>query len=181
MTDWIDDLLQRVQRTSERIRSLKEIDGERLGWKPNSKRWSVLECVDHLRVTGELYYPRLSALIPRLASSEESRHRPSFLGKMFLKFLQPDSRSVSAPAMFKPTTGGTSKEVIDQFLSQQEELEEILRHARGRELNRRKFSSPVSRWIRFTLGDGLAIMVTHQEKHWLQIERTLKSEAAAAG
>ena len=53
------------------------------------------------------------------------------------------------------------------------ELIELIEAARGKNLNRPRFGSPITALLRFSIGEGLELMVRHQQRHLLQIQETV--------
>ncbi len=175
LTDLADDL----RALTERWRAMRyEHDTTALTRKPSADAWSVAEVCEHLRVTGELYYPVMSEHVDRLrvdgAASDGAPVRPGFFVKRFIHFAGPNNRrKVPAPKRFKPAAGGAGVESIDRLIDQQAQLHALLESAQGVALNRGKFATPVSKLLRLTLGEGLMLMVRHQQRHADQAQRAL--------
>ena len=108
--------------------------------------------------------------LQRLGDSESPSYRPSLVGRFFLKALSGSMR-VKAPKMFNPVSGEGDRAVLDRFLEQQAQFRALIKQTGGKDINRGKFPSPATALIRLTLGDGLFMMVTHQERHMAQIKR----------
>lgn len=142
-------------------------------WKPEPGVWNVLECFHHLIVTDELYYPRLRAAIEKAGRGESSApFRPSFFAKTFIHYVSPESkRKVKTLRAFEPPPALTDVAVLQQFIDHQDDLAALIRRADGINLNRGKFSSPVSRLIRFSVGEALTMLVVHQRRHLQQARR----------
>lgn len=173
---WADDARQVERYVSEEFQPLTDAQAS---WKPRPESWSIGECLDHLRVTGEQYYPRLDEAIERARGGDASRaYKPRFMGRLFVKFAGPDgSRRVKAPKAFAPTAGSGGAASVQAFLDQQARLLELIERARECDLNRGRFGSPVTRLLRFSVGEGLELMVRHQQRHLNQAQRVRKEPA----
>ena len=166
----LDDL-NTVTAEVERLRAT--LSEAQCIWKPEPDVWNVLECFRHLITTDELYFPNLRAAIekaPREGSS--APYRPSFFGKTFIRYVSPEStRKIKTFRMFEPPPALTDVAVFQQFIDHQDELAALIRQADGIDLNRNKLSSPASRFVRFSAGEGLTLLVAHQRRHLQQAQR----------
>ena len=137
-------------------------------WKPTAKEWSVAECFEHLVVTGELYYPRIRAVIEQAHQQglySEAPCRATPFGLLFIGLLRPGAPvKVQTTSHFVPKSGGDS-EIHERFLTQQEELNELIQLAEGCDLNKAKVISPSIPVISFTLGEALWLQTIHQQLH----------------
>lgn len=160
-----------VTAETERLRAT--LSGAQCIWKPDPGVWNVLECFHHLIVTDGLYAPRLRTAIEK-ASREggDAPFRPSFFGKTFIRYVSPGSkRKIKTLRLFEPPPALTDVTVLQQFVDHQGELTALIRQADGIELNRGKFASPASRLVRFSVGEGLTVLVVHQQRHLQQARR----------
>ncbi len=142
-------------------------------WKPEPGVWNVLECFHHLIVTDKLYGPRLRAAIEKASREGGSTpFRPSLFGKTFIRYVSPGSkRKIKTLRLFEPPPALTDVTVLQQFIDHQDELTALIHQADGINLNRGKFSSPASRLVRFSVGEGLTVLVVHQQRHLQQAQR----------
>ena len=171
----LDSLLndtKQVKRASEAL--FASLSPEQLTWKPKRGVWSILECFDHLYTTNELYIPRVEKAIDKAlhaGRTNVSPFKPSLFGRFFINSLRPESKmKMKTFGLFKPKDRGTSLEVTHLFLSQQDMLSHLIRRADECDINSVKFSSPVSRLIRFSIGEGLSVLVVHEQRHLLQAQ-----------
>jgi hypothetical protein len=141
-----------------------------LTWKPAPDAWSIAECVEHLIVMGRLYYPRIAGAIERAdtVTGMPPPHRPTLMGRLFHWLVRPGGLKVKTFGLFKPKPMAVDAGTGDRFLRQQDELLDLIRRASDVDLNSARFSSPLSRLIRFNVGDGLGVMVAHQQRHLRQ-------------
>ncbi|MEO8398768.1 MAG: DinB family protein [Ignavibacteriaceae bacterium] len=143
--------------------------------KPNLKKWSVCECFNHLFITGSLYLPKIKNAIEYLKSNnifEGSSYKPSFTGRFFYYSLRPESKiKLKTFKIFKPENNFSDLSIKEKFLNQQKEFIELIKSADGYDLNRIKFSSPVSNLFKFSLGDAILIVTVHLQRHLLQARK----------
>lgn len=167
---WLD-----VTAVTLRVEALLESHSEgQLNWHPRQGSWSIAECILHLIATADTYHPRLRAAVRYARDNSllaKRPYKPGVVARRFIAAVGPDSR-VRIPTFraFQPESSEWDPTVLPRFVRQQAELISIIRDADGHELNAVKFPSPVSRWLRFSVGEGLELLVRHQERHVRQAE-----------
>jgi len=175
LNELLDDI---VHIRSELDRLTSDLSDEEMQRKPAPKSWSILSTVGHVIKTGSEYLPRLQIAAndsPAVEYGDSLSYRPSWIGKIFLSNLSPSSgRRLPAPKKFKPVPTTDCSSIRSEFNSQLDELSDLIRRVNGRDFNLIRFSSPVSLLIRFSLADGLAIVVIHARRHMAQIAKTRK-------
>jgi hypothetical protein len=167
-------LLADVADTTAAARRLRAVlTDAQLAWKPEPGVWNVLECLQHLITLDTLYFPRIQAAL-RKASREggDAPYRPSFIAKTFIRYVSPKStRKVKTLRLFEPPPALTDVTVFARFDEHQAAFSQLIRQADGADLNGNTFSSPATRLLRFTLGEGLTMLVAHQQRHLQQARR----------
>lgn len=166
------DLQAALEAVNDRGHALKSLTEEQLSWSPAPGSWNILECLDHLITTDELYLPRIRKAIDAASPGDkEAPYRPSFFGKKFIEFISPDpKRKAKTFAVFEPQSGPNDVTLLERFLEHQEAVQALLRQADEVNLNRSKLASPVTRLMRFTVGEALTMLIRHQERHLQQAE-----------
>ena len=160
-----------VRADAERLRDT--LSAKQRTWKPEPGVWSVADCFEHLRKIDKAYAPGLETSIER-AGQSDAAFKPSLIGRSCIYFFSPDSRlKLKAPPGIRPTRNEASADAdaLDGFLDQQAVLIDLIRRADGRDLNDGKFSSPLAKILRFTLGEGLTVLVRHEQRHLGQAQR----------
>lgn len=178
-----DPLLVRLRaeanETVKQSRALvANLTPEQLSWRPGPRRWSIAHCFSHLVAIGELYHPRFQKAIERTRAAGAAPKgaprpfRPSWVGRVFLFLSGPSRIPVPAPPRLRPLAeadlAGPTK-----FFAQQEELIALLEAADGLDLTHERVGSPVTRRVRLTLAEGLAMIVGHQRRHLEQARRVI--------
>lgn len=160
---------------------LGNISLQKFNFKPNPKSWSVAECMQHLLLVYAKYRPTLvsafaKADIPK--SEREVDYRPSWVGKQFMKFVNPDKiRKFPAPPILQPTKG-TSYELslIQDFKAYLAEVQSFIMRtdAENIDFQKIKIRTSISSWLRFNLGDYFHVETMHSRRHFAQMLRTIK-------
>jgi hypothetical protein len=175
-----EDFLNRLRQDADQLgrdirQQLEGLSEAQQTQRPADGRWSVAHCLEHLTTTGILYHPRIAKTIER-ATTDPGLYKPRWLARTFIRFASPEGRrrKLSAPKRFKPADD-LPPNVNDRFFEQHTHLIELMDAARGRNLNRPRFGSPLTSLLRFSIGEGLELMVRHQQRHLLQIQEVVEA------
>ena len=155
------------------------LSSAQLNWKPNAETWSIGEVVDHIITSNRAYFGRLENVVPgakKAGKLEKAAFKSGWLGKDFIKRMQPGAKKIKTFKVFEPRFSDHSPEILKELQENQEQFREWIEKCRGLDLNRIKIKSPLSGMIRFRLGDALNILVTHQARHTQQAKSVLEIE-----
>ena len=98
--------------------------------------------------------------------------RHGFLVNRFVKMLAPPPRRrLKAPGLFQPKVDTPVAHTAERFVAHQDSLIERVNRANGLDLARVRLVSPVTRWLRMSLGQCFAVITTHQRRHLWQAAR----------
>lgn len=167
---------EQLEAVSAEARDLIEgLSEAQLNWRPAEGQWSVGECLDHLAVTGREMAAAIRSAIGRARSKGllgRGPFRHGRLGDMIVRSMEPSAkRKFKAPKIFRPRPGLTLEEVTRGFFAAQEEVLNLLREADGVDLARAKVTSPITRLLRYSLGQAFALVITHGRRHLRQAQR----------
>jgi hypothetical protein len=150
---------------------------EQLNWQPAPGSWSVGQCLEHLCITNDAYLAPISAALQDKPYSPVEEITPGRFGGWFIRnFVEPSPKSkrVPAPSKIRPA-GRVDLGVLDRFLSGNKSWREFVVRERGKNVNQIRFWNPLVPGIRFTVGTGFEIIVSHERRHLLQAERVRDS------
>jgi Asp-tRNA(Asn)/Glu-tRNA(Gln) amidotransferase C subunit len=169
----IEQLSTQTSQIINQAEELKTFDWNTLTWKENEISWSVLECLEHLNLYGDFYLPQMENKIKISGTKPEFEFRSGFLGNYFAKSMLPKEK-LNKMKTFKdknPLNAALDKSVIDKFLSQQNQLLDLLNQAKKVSLNKVKIQTSISSLIRLKLGDTFQFFINHMIRHFKQIDR----------
>ena len=168
----LNDDLAAVRAAAEAFRD--GLAAEQLTWRPEPDMWSIADCFEHLRRMDEAYARPLAEAVER-AEPGNAPFRPRWVARAFIALNGPDPKlKLSAPSPVRPPQGQPAADALDRFLDQQDEIVGLVRAADGRDLNTGRFASPFSRMLRFSLGEGLTLLVRHEQRHLGQAHRIVE-------
>ena len=170
--------IDRLRVCLARVDKLKDLRPDQLLWKPAPHRWSIAQCLDHLIVSNECYFPVLDRLCSdRYQATFWERWSPfsKSIGRNMVATLGPEvRRPFKAPKIFQPRQKEVKDlAIVDRFRKHQETLIGKLEAIRVQTINKVVVTSPVAGLITIPFPDVLEILAGHEERHLSQAERLL--------
>jgi len=148
-----------------------DLSDEQFNWRPSDRQWSVGQCFDHLNRTNRVFLSNLRESIARGRSQgllDEGPFAYNWFSRWFLRLVDPSSpRKFKAPGKFVPPAHLNLKDVMPEFQSLHDQLNELLKEASGLDLVRNKVSS-LFPLLKFNLGMTFWIVTTHDRRHIAQ-------------
>lgn len=149
--------------------------------------WSVLDCIDHLCVTGRKILPRIDAAAADARKKGRLSPGPFRYGPLGNWFVRvngpgdyPPKKKYKAPKVYRPAREWPLDELVRSFTHLQDDLLRRVRDVNGIDLARVKIASPAAWWLRLSLGQWLELIAGHQERHLLQARDIRKAVQDAA-
>ncbi|MFZ6052474.1 DinB family protein [Halocola ammonii] len=170
----IADLEQRTHDNLRKAKKLAELNESKLNKKPDSESWSALEAIEHLNRYGEFYIPEIGKRLKdakRISSCVT--FKSGWLGNKFAKMMLPDAKSMKTFSSMNPAGSNLDKSVLTTFITQQQEILDLLDKAKSVNLKKVKTSISISKWIKLRLGDTLRVVTYHNQRHIQQAERAV--------
>ena len=161
-----------------------ELTAQELNWKPDANAWSIAQCLDHLLTANATYFPTFEAVVHGRKTTtfwERLPGLPSLWGKMLVKSVAPESaRKLKAPQIFQPASSDISTDIVPRFGEQQDRLLHYLQATGGMDLDGIIITSPVAKFITYSLRDTFRILFLHERRHLNQAQRVLKASRSEA-
>jgi hypothetical protein len=168
------DLTSRTDQILLDCEKLQAQSKEILNQQPAEGKWSALECLEHLNRYGDFYLPEIKTRLSKATPSAEEGFRPGLLGNYFAKSMLPNARSMQTFKNMNPSFSSVRKNVLDEFIVQQQHYKSLLERAGNYNLNSIKTSLSISRWIKLKLGDTFRVVIYHNQRHMQQAMRAAK-------
>lgn len=154
-------------------------DPEVLLLQPGESRWSVTQVIEHLNSYGRYYLPHIRKSLVNTAGTSAEVYRPGLLGDYFTRSMLPKSNGqvtnkMQAPKAHRPPVDIDSNIVLAEFLNQEHELLEYLDKAANANLQKIRIPISLSRFIKLQLGDTFRFLIAHHQRHFVQVQKTLK-------
>lgn len=181
--DLIDRLQAELRRQLRCCAHWRNLPLEELHQRPDAKRWSVMEILQHTNLSSGHYHDHLQ----RLYADENNgiRFRTTFTpgrwGDFATRAMKPDTdgsirwRMRTLPSFEPRSVGASGWDALDSFERIAHGFLGLLERARTRGVEGAKVTSTLGPILRFKVGDAFRFPIAHQERHFLQIERTLQA------
>ena len=174
-----------IRRDAELL--LDGLTERELVWHAERGTWSIVECLNHLAVSGNQSLSNIRSAIVDARSKGllgAGPFRHSFHGNVLIRLMDaPPVIRFKVPKAYRPLPDVSVAEVLTAFFLCQDELARVLRDANGLDLARVKVANPVSNWFRLSLGQEFALTAAHERRHlWqaLRVRNKLSSTDVAS-
>jgi len=165
----------------ETKRVFGRLSGEQVNWKPREGEWSIGQCFDHLVISNRPYVQIFEEILAgrrRQRIWERMPLLPRLFGRLLINTLRPDSgRRAKARPAFDPSSSHIAPAIIATFLEQQERLLRLMEASRGLDLDGITITSPVLRFVTYSLMDACRIIVVHEQNHVVQATQVMESQS----
>jgi hypothetical protein len=167
---------QQFEQIQQQARELTAgLDEARFNWRPSPQDWSIEECLSHLTMVGQWEIPALEQAIDQGRARGLTGQGPFEYGaidRFIVHQTEPPVRSpLPAPRHFVPLHGQPVTAVMPTFFHVQSQLLIQLDRADGLDLRRVKVATPISRFLKMSLGMMFAQIAAHERRHLLQAQR----------
>lgn len=175
----IDDLRRTLDAQLVRLKALRELPLTLLERRPAPKRWSVLEVCEHLNLLSGHYLRHLERAYASGGFTRAARHRPGYWGGKLTRMMQPRPdgsvpRPMSTLWIFEPRKAPSKRlAALDECIAMVQRLRDVLDKAERDGLEGPRITSTLGPIFRFKAADAFSFATAHQERHLLQIDRTL--------
>lgn len=171
----IDELKKITNENQEFVENLLNLSDEKLNFRLSEKSWSILECLEHLNLYGKFYIPEINKRIKNSDTKPTEIFSSGILGNYFAKSMLP-KENLNKMKTFKsmnPIHSNLDKNVLNEFITQQKQMIQLLNDAENVNLNKVKTSISISNLIKLKLGDTFRFVIYHNLRHVEQAKRTL--------
>jgi len=182
MSYGIEEIVNELEEVTRRTRGLfGNLSTEQLNWKPTTGSWSIAQCLDHLITINQLYFPLLQSMrTGRVTPTFAERYSPmsGFFGKVLIRTLSPEySKKTETSQKAEPWMSEIDRGIIDRFAEHQATLmEHLQRMPPSLDRSRTVITSPLLRWVTYSLDDCLTILAVHEKRHLLQAKRVMEAD-----
>jgi hypothetical protein len=162
-----------------RTAQLQQLPISRLLKQPAPGRWSVAQIIEHLNTYGRYYLPRLQEAINDKQTEPAEWFVPGWLGGYFTKSMmpKPDGTIGNKMKAFKnhsPAPQLDAVKVLQEFEQQEILLLQLLDKAQLVDLNRARIPVSIAPFIKLKMGDVFGFNIAHHQRHFVQIENTIR-------
>jgi hypothetical protein len=176
----IDQLQADTRQLLVNTKHLQQLPAATLLQQPAPDKWSAAQAVEHLNTYGRYYLPALEKAISTGKLPANAWFRSGWLGAYFTRSMkpQPDGTIPNKMKAFKhyvPVPDLNAQAVLAEFEQQQLKLLELLTRGLQVDLNQKSIPVSIAPFIKLKIGDAFNFLIAHEQRHFLQAERVLKS------
>lgn len=85
-------------------------------------------------------------------------------------------QKLKAPKVFEPHESQVVPEIVQLFITHNQQLIQHIRNTRNQDYDRPHITSPAARFVTYSLRDAFTILANHEERHLLQARRVMSLE-----
>lgn len=176
-TALLEELKNRTGQHLRYAESLLLKPEDELNFRVAADSWSILECLEHLNRYGIFYIPEISRKMSYSKETPASEFRPGILGNYFAKSMLPKEKlnKMKTLKVMNPIHSQLNKEVVHNFIIQQQQLLDLLEKSKHINLEKTKTAISISKRITLKLGDTFRFVIYHNARHIAQAEQVLKN------
>jgi hypothetical protein len=161
------------------------LDRLAFNWRPDGRRWSVGQCLEHLVLTARLYPDRIEAMIGEARARQAQGRKPyrrGLIADWVIRGMEPPpGLRIRSPRRVEPASGLDPAEVLAVFEEVHGRLGALMHAADGVSLQHARMRSPFLPLLWFTTGQAFAVNLSHARRHLWQARQVLKEPAFPAG
>lgn len=177
---FIQQMLSKAREAGDKVTA--EFSGltmEQINWKPGEGDWSIGQCLDHLVISDCLYFPALKKIAAgnfEMSLWENWNPFSGLFGRMLVNQLQEKvNRKVKAPKIFAPPGGKTDAVILERFHKHLDTLTDCIAGCLKVDVDNIHISSPVSKFVTYSLRHAITILIQHAHRH---ISQAIRVKAA---
>ena len=159
--------------------ALQNTNAALLTQQPQPGKWSVAQVLEHLNIYARYYITAIEAKLHLNQSGPNQNFTPGWLGNYFTNLMKPTEgktlkSKMKAPANAVPSAQPDVVGMLNEFINHQHHLLNLLQIARTANLDYNRIPISLTKLIKLKLGDTFRFFIAHEQRHFLQIENTLK-------
>jgi hypothetical protein len=176
----LSDIRAELQAVADDVQAtFGPLDMRQLNWRPDERRWSVAQCLEHL-MSSNRHMMDAAAAAHGGARPQSIWMKlpiwPRLMGRMLIKGVSPQgTRRFKASALAQPTASAIDPGIVARFVGQQRDLMTRASALDERRAAKLVMSSPFLRVITYSVLDGWRILVAHERRHVEQGRRVIQS------
>lgn len=175
----LDEIGESTSRTIMLFeQEIANLDADMLKRRPNSKSWSVAQCLQHMNLAHENYLLQMEAVLSgRSPEPPVKHHKQGVMGKLTTRMMRPDKKHrirwkmKTMPKMEPVASNMDTGAILREFERQQRQILAFARKAEYINLSKARIKTALGP-LKFNFVDALAFIVAHTERHMQQAINT---------
>lgn len=181
-----ENQIQRLNLLMKKIDQLQQLETSRLTTLPKPKAWSILEIIEHMNIAYMFYVEKIDAALAK--STDHNSINEPFKARAWQKIIIMGQRPKDRKRKWKMKTLRKFEPIFPNDLSQEQinkvfekfnslygHLKQAMLSSRQKEVSKTKITSAIGPIVTFYLPECFEFLLSHAERHLVQIEETLDS------
>jgi len=181
-----EDQIRRLNLITSTVENFRELPLELLNRKPNSKQWSIIEVVGHMNQAYVDYKTKINHALqtfPKKNTEEGETYIANGMGKMAISMIRPKNgqrkwkmktmKKFEPHAVLSQASKAEIEATFKTFFENQQHLKSAILASRKLNLKKHKITSAIGPIVKFYLPDCFEFIVSHEERHVIQIQELL--------
>ncbi|MBO9200432.1 MULTISPECIES: DinB family protein [Niastella] len=179
-TTYLETLQTDTRQLMSRLAQLKQLPADIQVQQPAPGRWSVAQVIEHLNTYGRFYLPELERSINAHNDTATEWFVSGWLGGYFTNSMRPKADGTITHKMktvknHNPEPVLNGLKVLGEFEQQEILLLQLLDKAQQVDISRIRIPLSITPLFKLKMGDVFGFIVAHHQRHFVQIENTLKA------
>jgi hypothetical protein len=176
--DLLNELQEDVRKIKMAAEHLRIADPRKLIYQTHPEKWSVVQVLEHMNAYGRYYLPAIDKALAFKSDEPSVWFNSGFLGDYFTKSMKPTNvyeikNKMKTMKAYSFPNSLNVEQVLNEFMSQQDRLIQLMELARTRNLNTVRVPITITKLIKLKLGDIFRFLVAHEQRHMIQARNTL--------
>jgi len=172
----LEDYRQQFEQIKKEAQALTAgLDEAQFNWRPAPNEWSIEECLGHLTMVGHWEIRAIEKAVDEARAKGITGAGPFTYGpieRYILGMTKPPVRQkLPAPKRFTPLHQQPITGVLPTFLHVHSQFQHQIDRSAGLDLVRVKVPTPITRFVRLSLGATFAQAALHGLRHIEQAKR----------
>ena len=174
----LDELRMQFEQISEQATALiRPLETAMLVRRPKPDSWSVAECIVHLNLSADAFFPEWERVITAAPPRDAAKpFKLDLWGRLLIWSIEPPPhfRFPTQPG-FVPVDTGAVEDLLPGFLRRQARILEFVKASEGKAIEKVKVVSPFNANVRYTVWSSFCINASHERRHLWQAERAVQA------
>lgn len=159
--------------------SFGQLSPAQLNWKPSEKGWSVGQCLDHIILTNEQFYPEFARLATGTRQNSFWENWSPFTGwagRFLISAVSVDSKKAKAPSKAIVPPSEIESNIVERFAGHIAQVNQKVEACAGADRSKSVVTSPFLFVFTYSLDDAYTVLVEHTKRHIRQAKRVVENE-----
>lgn len=175
---FLGSLIEQLDEILVDARALTEgLTQAQFTWKPDPRRWSIGQCLEHITRSIWLYPAAIERMIEeaRVRAESAKPYREGWFSRWIVTNMEPPPRlRIRTKRSVDPANDLDAATVVREFEQALARLQDLMLSADGVSLRHARMRSPFAPILQFTLAQTFAINLAHTRRHLWQARQLRK-------